>query len=115
MVLDYLALKYDTDKSSRSHGYTTIYEQFLEPIRHNVSSMLEIGIGDGQSIKMWEEYFPNATIYGLDMNGFTPRFPLRSSTTVYQFCQSDQEKLRETFSDKKLEIIVDDASHDEDK
>src|SRR5438445_9835339 len=49
------------------------------------------------------------------MNGFTPRFPLRSSTTVYQFCQSDQEKLKETFSDKKLEVIVDDASHDEDK
>jgi hypothetical protein len=34
-------------------------------IRHLPIKLLEIGVENGCSIKMWEEYFPNGEIYGL--------------------------------------------------
>lgn len=111
-MLGYLATKYGTDKKPSDHGYTPFYENYLSEIRLVVQSMLEVGVNDGRSLKMWEDYFPNATIYGVDINTVNPAFEHRGSTQTYQMCQSEKEKLKETFSEKRLEVIVDDASHD---
>jgi hypothetical protein len=37
-------------------------------IRSDVRTALEIGVWEGGSLRMWEEYFPNAEIWGLDVN-----------------------------------------------
>jgi hypothetical protein len=66
--LDILALKYGTDKASNFHNYTEIYYNFFNPIKDNILNILEIGVFQGNSLRMWKDFFKNANIYGLDIN-----------------------------------------------
>jgi predicted O-methyltransferase YrrM len=68
MTLDKIGLFYGTDKSSACHDYLRRYAEFLEPIRESARKVLELGIAGGASLKMWHDYFPNATIFGVDHN-----------------------------------------------
>jgi hypothetical protein len=56
-ILNDLGLKYGTDKSSSSHGYLDIYERHFCQMKDEPIRVLEIGIFNGSSLKMWEEYF----------------------------------------------------------
>jgi len=55
-----------TDKNT-IHSYLDIYEKLLESKKETANKILEIGISQGGSIKLWHDYFKNATIYGLDI------------------------------------------------
>ena len=60
-----------TDKNT-THSYLPLYNTLLQHKKETAKNVLEIGIGDfgeknGGSIKLWRDYFTNATIYGLDI------------------------------------------------
>lgn len=73
-----LAVKYGTDKCSSAHMFTPIYHEMFKDRRESVRKVLEIGVGSqssmgngykpGASLRMWRDYFPNADVYGLDVN-----------------------------------------------
>ena len=63
-ILTQLALKYGTDKAS--HRFTRHYNMLFCKGRNDIRRVLEVGVFGGASIKMWHEYFPNATIFGVD-------------------------------------------------
>lgn len=73
--LNELGLKYRTDKAvdgkkgeaGKGHDYLRVYERFSARERQDVRKVLEIGVQKGASIRMWQEYFPSAEIYGLDI------------------------------------------------
>lgn len=65
-VLDELGLKYNADKSSRFHHYLDFYQEHL-PGRAFAGRLLEIGVMDGVSMRMWAEYYPQAEIAGVDI------------------------------------------------
>ncbi len=112
MTLDELALKYGTDKSSTGHWYTKYYERIFGPIRTEVESVCEVGIGSGASLQMWRDYFQNAMIYGVDMEH---KEEIGGRVHIIQCEQTDCGTLNDNLKDRKLEIIVEDASHDENK
>ena len=65
--------KYDTDKSSQRnnvtdtrhcHPYTLFYENLFKSKRNEKLVMAELGILEGASLRMWQEYFPFTDIYG---------------------------------------------------
>ena len=58
--------KYDCDKSAK-HNYHEVYEPLFEPRKNDPINFLEIGVFKGASTSAIHEYFPNATIYGLDI------------------------------------------------
>jgi hypothetical protein len=64
-LLENLGRKYKPTK--RIHDYLKYYHLHFSGIRHQVRAFLEIGVDSGQSLLMWEEYFPNATIHGIDI------------------------------------------------
>ena len=66
-TLDQLFIDHQTDKSSLGHNYSPTYERFFEEFRDKEFSLLEIGIDKGDSLRAWEEYFPNAAINGVDI------------------------------------------------
>lgn len=66
MILDCLGHRHGTDKASGSHNYLHFYEIFLQSIRDQKITVLEIGVGGGPSLKMWRDYFPRARIIGMD-------------------------------------------------
>lgn len=101
-----LGLTYDTDKSTY-HLFTIIYDYVFSKVRNNNMEILEIGIHNGSSIKMWEEYFTNSKIYGADILDRSQFDVGRIKTfIVNQELESDLEKLP-----KGLDIIIDDGGH----
>lgn len=62
-----LGKKYGTDKCSK-HKYTEVYEKFFGELTNNEIVLMEIGVLNGASIRMWLDYFPNAQIIGMDIN-----------------------------------------------
>lgn len=71
MTLTEMANKYGTDKGTTvgaAHGYSEIYQRYLEPMRETATRILEIGIAGGNSLWMWRDYFPYAQIFGIDHN-----------------------------------------------
>lgn len=65
-VLEELGKKYLPTK--RTNNYLVYYWMHLRDIRLQVRNVLEIGVQRGHSIRMWEEFFPRAAIYGLDID-----------------------------------------------
>ena len=65
--LEYLAFKFGTDKSKDDHKYTDLYGSIYHQGRFKVKNVLEVGVAAGQSIQVWHEFFPNANIYGIDI------------------------------------------------
>jgi hypothetical protein len=56
---------FDTDKQDQ-HTYLESYEKLFKPYKDKKINILEIGILDGGSLKLWSMYFTNAKIYGAD-------------------------------------------------
>jgi hypothetical protein len=106
MTLDELALKYGSDKSSLYHNYCPLYEQHLPK---NPKKILEIGVKEGASIRMWKEYFPNAEIAGLDLFEEFP-IPDIEGVTFHKGNQTDY-KLLEKLRGEDFDLIIDDGSH----
>jgi len=111
--LDDIALWYETDKSTRHHGYTLVYHQLFQHLRDKPIVFFEIGCFRGASALMWSEYFPKGQIYCMDLH---PR-----ATEVTQFeervhvligNQGDEKDLLKALqSMPPPDVILDDGSH----
>ena len=55
-----------TDKNTK-HSYLELYEKLLSSKKETAKNVLEVGVYNGGSIKLWHDYFTQATIYGLDI------------------------------------------------
>jgi hypothetical protein len=66
--LDQIGANYNTDKCNILHNYLVKYEFFLRSLKNKSFNLLELGVFNGASLKMWEEYFPEANIYGVDID-----------------------------------------------
>jgi hypothetical protein len=55
-----------TDKDTL-HSYLDTYEILFKDKRNTSKAVMEIGISEGGSIKLWNDYFINANIFGLDI------------------------------------------------
>lgn len=107
--------KYNCDKVM-VHSYADAYEEYFSKIRNENIKLLEIGIGGedkepgGNSLRMWRDYFPNATIYGIDIY---PKQHLDGDRIKTIICdQGDQKKLT-TIANQygPFDVIIDDGCH----
>lgn len=106
-ALECLALKYNTDK--HSHGYCPHYERFIGDMRLLPLTMIEIGIGNGESLSMWREWMPNAKINGFDQKEFThPDSSIKSFIGLQENVEDLEAMTQET---GYFHFVVDDASH----
>jgi hypothetical protein len=56
-----------TDKNT-THSYLPLYQQLLVNKKETAKNVLEVGIWKGGgSIKLWNDFFTNAIVYGLDI------------------------------------------------
>lgn len=116
MTLDELGKKYRTDKSSLLHDYLTQYEALFP--RERVTGVAEIGVRRGgkwrnnhavPSLKVWQEWFYNAQIYGMDLKRIDPAEP---NITLFIGDQSSEKDLK-AFAELigQVDMIIDDGSH----
>lgn len=108
-----LCNKYNSDKGTErfpKHGFSKIYDEWFNHLKEKATAVLEIGVNDGASMKVLEEYFPNAKIYGLDIDD-----KKQFNTTRVECIRLNQsiDSELEEFSkrDIKFDVIIDDGSH----
>lgn len=109
MDLHTIAITYNTNKTW--HNYCRFYDKILTPIRESCERMLEIGIDQGSSLRMWRDYFHNAQIFGVDYNPAT-LLHNEERITCNQADQSNPRQLYNTVSSWGIfDFIIDDGSH----
>ena len=107
-----------TDKNT-IHSYLPVYEKLFHSKRETAKNVVEIGIGicpkGGGSIKLWHDYFPNAHVYGMDVQSlhmFWDELKNKERITLYTDVNSyDDEFVEKHFFQHKLDIIIDDGDH----
>ncbi len=114
MSLFGLGVKHGTDKARlafRDETYLHIYERYLASLRAAPLRLLELGVRGGHSLRMWKEFFPNAQIYGLDIDAECKRHE-ESRIEVLTASQDDASALQSLARRAGgFDVIVDDASH----
>lgn len=109
--LNDIGLKYDADKSSRFHHYLDFYQEQL-PDRDFSGRLLEIGVMDGLSMRMWQEYYPDAEIVGLDIKDmdhlYNDYWKVPQSVKLLNLDGTDPKLLKPL---GMFDTIIDDGSH----
>ena len=106
-----------TDKNT-SHSYLPLYQRLLESKKNTAKRVLEVGIAKGGSIKLWHDFFPNATVYGLDIIGASSVWGTLHNNSRIQLYTSynayDERLFASTFLAKgeQFDFMLDDGPHD---
>ena len=108
--LNEIGLKFDTDKASSNMNYLSHYELYTSNIRGYVKRVLEIGIHEGSSLKMWKEWFYNADIHGVDIRDLSLYSNLGSRIKTH-CVDSTSTKFGDLCKELKPNIIIDDGGH----
>lgn len=120
---------YGSDKDR--NGYTPVYDAILQHRRAEPIQLLEIGIGTmipeafssmhgfaldgykpGGSLRAWRDFFPNGSIYGLDVQPDTVLSEERIRTGLANSTKAEEvEAALKEFGVEQFDIIIDDGSH----
>jgi len=91
--------------------FLELYDLYLNKYRSRKMNVLEIGVQAGGSMRLWEEYFPNAIIYGIDCSKLCKEYKTER-VKIFVGDQSDDKFL--IFVGETaicFDIIIDDGSH----
>jgi hypothetical protein len=90
-------------------GYLPFYQHHFQKLRRRPLTILEIGVYEGASLRVWRSYFPSSTIVGIDINPIDieePRIEFRCGS------QDDPQFLATLAKEfAPFDIIIDDGSH----
>jgi demethylmacrocin O-methyltransferase len=97
------------DKNS-THTYTDVYDKLFEPFR-NGCTMMEVGLAMGDSIDLWDRYFENSRIVGIDLSIV---FKMKKYRNMVQLIEADATmEVPRMINGLRFDIIIDDGSHQE--
>ena len=104
-----------TDKNT-THSYLSLYQQLLESKKDTATHVLEVGVQYGGSIKLWKDFFTNATVVGVDVMKkegvweeiLHDRIQLYTESNAY-----DTDFFVSTFLEKepRFDFLLDDGPH----
>jgi len=105
-----LCEKYNANKGSDelSKYFPENYEHHFKSIRNKKLNILEIGVQGGGSLKVWADYFSNATITGVDIN----KKCLQHETDRVKVLIGDQSDKEFLSGFGTYDIIIDDGGHE---
>mgnify|MGYP001597644983 FL=1 len=114
----FLDLKFPTDKCSK-HNYVQIYETVLAPFRARAEPvrLLEVGVKQGGSIKLWREYLSlDSVVFGLDINPGVPMFLNDPNIKILHTNSNDLDLSGQSYPSFRtakgcLHVIIDDGFH----
>ncbi len=110
----------------KPHNYTDIYNFLFSNQKSKIKNVFELGIGTnkvfkdglkrvskpGASLRVWRDYFPNARIYGGDIDPKTMFIEKRIKTLkVDQFSAVSIKRMWNQIKIKNFDLIIDDGCH----
>lgn len=111
--LNDLASIYPTDKQYLHNYFEKVYQTLLSPLQNTTKKFVELGIADGNCLRIWKEFFPNTQILGLDLYPENARAAAGvERITLQQIDQSNKEQLEQfAIQHPDIDIFLDDGSH----
>lgn len=109
MQFDDYCQKYKTDKSSKNHNFCAFYDKNIDI--KGVSSILEVGVKKGSSLKAWASYAPDATVVGLDIKPCEGCLEGFDNASVQWTDQNSKKALADSIGDRNFDLIIDDGGH----
>lgn len=119
-----IAYKYGTDKCPQLHHcYTPFYYDFLKDKRDSFKKIVEVGVGSvrkmahmpsytaGGGLRMWRDFFPNAHVYGIDID---PGAMFEDDRiTTYLLDETKKEDLINLIENtgNDIDLFIDDGDH----
>ncbi len=94
-----------------THDYLRHYGFLFQSFRADTFSMIEFGCLAGNSLRMWEQYFPNAEIYGIDIDESAKQHEKGRVHIVIGDATSQETYNTLNAKTGGAFIILDDASH----
>lgn len=113
--LSKLGIKYGTDKGTKHH-YLPVYFEMFRGRENKVKKVVEVGVGEGAGLFMFRDFFPNATIYGADIDQDRVNYLLgeeRNRIKVLECDQSFEVDLARlvAHTGPDIDLVIDDGSH----
>jgi len=107
-----LGLEHNTDKADL-HNFCDFYDKHLSSLREEPLKILEIGIYEGASLRMWGDYFENSQVYGIDILQHPCCVLLNEKNITSKIVDqgSEQQLLDFVAEFGPFDIIIDDGSH----
>lgn len=109
------------------NGYADLYLLLFEGVRDQVRTVFECGIGTnnpdlpssmgergkpGASLRAWRDFFPNAEVFGADVDSSILFQEERIKTGYMDQCNRESiKKYLKEFNLKELDIVIDDGLH----
>ena len=107
--LNDIGLATGTDKASVLHDYLGVYENNLRHLRDRDFVLVEIGVHQGASVRMWEQYFSRARIIGVDIKPECKQF--ESDRVEIQVGDQGNQGFLSKLAKRRPLVVVDDGSH----
>ena len=88
------------------------YDYLFSQFRAEKFSLIEFGCQEGNSMRMWEQYFPNAEIYGVDLDDDAKQHEKgRVHIVIGDATSPETLAALKAQTGRSAFIILDDASH----
>lgn len=115
MSLEQLVDNTRTDKNT-THAYLPLYQRLLSTKKETAKNVLEVGIDKGGSIKLWNDFFVNATVYGLDIihiNNVWDTIKNNDKIKLFTSYNAYDSQMFNTFFNNKIkfDFMLDDGPH----
>jgi len=110
-------VEYPSDKNSCHSYIEDVYEEYLAPYRNKKINLLEIGVSFSGSIRLWNDYFKNAQIYGVDNFSCGEEYKNKSKDLIGGEVKNIKiicdDAYDESVADQlpEFDVIIDDGPH----
>jgi len=90
-----------------AHSYIDVYSREIPAAEGK--SLLEVGVWQGHSLKMWADYLPNSRVVGLDIDLSRLIFDVAGFEVL--LCDATKQAQIKELVTGKFDYIIDDGSH----
>jgi len=104
----------NTGGDSLKLGYTKIYDKYFETYKNKKINLLEIGIFKGDSLFIYDKYFSQINLFGLDINLDFIKNKYQEKDFINKLTLYNLDSTNSNDTSKitdKFDIIIDDANH----
>jgi len=108
-ILEDLNKTHLSDKGGKHPYLKKYYSKVFGPIRNQSLHIMEVGIYHGASLKLWKDYFPKSTLYGVDIKNRKTFFENLDRLNLF-VGRSDSASTYKNVTGQ-FDIIIDDGNH----
>lgn len=92
------------------HSYIPVYDKLFKNVKNDKLNILEIGISHGGSLNLWNQFFTNSTIHGIDIEK-SPTWLINHDEIKVAQTDAYSKNALTLFDNVTYDIIIDDGPH----